>query len=215
MISKIEKLFSTNKQLKTIFWLFCLACVPAYFLSALWMPIPLSIYLLVIAAAIAQVIAWFLLVRLMFNNKTAIKLVLNDKGRWLILLAGMALTIKLLLQLGSTHPALSKLAFGFRPIVIGYLHLVLLGVITIFILGYIISMDLIDRGKYFMPGIRIFITGIIVNEILLMLQGTLGLSYSIVPFINELLLIAALIMFSGILLFNINTHDKRSVDTTH
>jgi hypothetical protein len=215
LISKIEKLFSTNKQLKTIFWLFCLACVPAYFLSALWMPIPVSIYLLVIAAAIAQVIAWCLLVRLMFNNKTTIKLVLNDKSRWLFLLAGIALTIKLLLQLGSTHPALSQLAFGFRPIVIGYLHLVLLGVITIFILGYIISIDLIARGKYFMPGIRIFIAGIIINEILLMLQGTLGLSYSIVPFINELLLIAALIMFSGILLFNINTHDKRSVHITH
>ena len=215
LISKIGKLFSTNKQLKTIFWLFCLACVPAYFLSALWMPMPAFIYLLVIAAAIAQVIAWSLLVRLMISNKAAIKFVLNDKGRWLLLLAGMALTIKLLLQLGSTHPALSQLAFGFRPIVIGYLHLVLLGVITIFILGYIISMDLIARGKYFMPGIRIFIAGIIINEILLMLQGALGLSYSIVPFINESLFVAALCMFSGILLFNINTHDKSSVHTTH
>lgn len=213
-VSKIEKIFSAGKQLKIIFWLFCLACIPAYFLSALWMPIPVVIYLLVIAAAVAQVIAWFFLVKLMFKNKTTIKLVFNDKGRWLLLLAGLALTVKLLLQLGSTHPALSQLAFGFRPIVIGYLHLVLLGVITIFILGYIISMDFIGRGKYFMPGIRIFIAGIIINEILLMLQGTLGLSYSIVPFINELLLIAALIMFSGILLFNINTRDTSSADTT-
>src|SRR4029077_20874963 len=102
-----------------------------------------------------------------------------------LLLCGLALTVKLLLQLGSTHPALSQLAFGFRPIVVGYLHLVLLGVISIFILGYIISMDFIGRGKYFMPGIGIFISGIIINEILLMLQGSLGLSYRVVPFINE------------------------------
>ena len=99
----------------------------------------------------------------------------TKKSRQVLLLSAIALTIKLLLQLGSTHPALSQLAFGFRPIVIGYLHLVLLGVITIFILGYIISMNLLNAGKYFMTGIWIFVSGIIINEILLMLQGVAGM----------------------------------------
>lgn len=209
LTATIEKVIFNAKQLKVIFWLFSLACVPAYFLSALWMPIPFFIYCIVIAAAIAQFIGWVLLVKLMLTCKPVIKTLFHEKGRLLLLLAGIALTIKLLLQLGSTHPALSQLAFGFRPIVIGYLHLVLLGVITIFILGYIISMDLIATGKYFMTGIWIFISGIIINEILLMLQGTLGLSYVNVPFINEFLLVAAIIMFSGILLFNINSGNKK------
>lgn len=215
LVSKIEKLFNTPKQWKIIFWLFALACVPAYFLSALWLPIPLFVYLLVIVAAIAQVAGWGLLLRSMLKNKTAIRNVFHQKGRLLLILAGVALTIKLLLQLGSTHPALSQIAFGFRPIVIGYLHLVLLGVITIFILGYIISMDLIGRGKYFMPGIWIFIAGIIINEVLLMLQGALGLSYIIVPFINEFLFIAALILFSGILLFNISSRGRDNANLSN
>jgi hypothetical protein len=205
LISKLEKIIPAAKQLKIVFWLFCLACVPAYFLSALWMPIPVFIYWLVIASAIAQFAGWAMLVRLILKNKSAIKQGLPKKGRQLLLLSAIALTIKLLLQLGSTHPALSQLAFGFRPIVIGYLHLVLLGVITIFILGYIISMNLLTTRKYYMTGVWIFVSGIIINEVLLMLQGVTGMSYIIIPFINESLLLAAVIMFSGILIFNWNS----------
>lgn len=204
LVSKLEKIIPAAKQLKTVFWLFCLACVPAYFLSALWMPIPVFIYWLVIVSAIAQFAAWALLVRLILKNKSGIKQDLLKKGRQLLLLSAIALTIKLLLQLGSTHPALSQLAFGFRPIVIAYLHLVLLGMISIFILGYIISMNLLTTGKYYITGVWIFVSGIIINEVLLMLQGVTGMSYIIIPFINESLLLAAIIMFSGILVLNWN-----------
>lgn len=135
---------------------------------------------------------------------------LPSNGRKLLLLSTIALTIKLLLQLGSTHPALSQLAFGFRPIVIGYLHLVLLGVITIFLLGYTISMKFTDPGKYFMHGVWIFISGIIINEILLMLQGVTGLSYIIIPLINESLFTTAIIMFCGILLMNLQFQNRKT-----
>jgi len=197
-------LVSRLEQLKIIFWLFCLACVPAYFLSVLWMPIPGLVYGLVVASAIVQFAGWAILVKSIFKNKSIIKQSWPKKGRQLLLLSATALTIKLLLQLGSTHPALSQLAFGFRPIVIGYLHLVLLGMITIFILGYVISMNLLATGKYFMTGIWIFVAGVIINETLLMLQGVTGLSYIIMPGINESLLAAAIVMFMGIVVFNWN-----------
>ena len=208
-VSRLEKIISATKQLKIIFWLFCLACIPAYFLSTLWMSIPLLIYWIVIASAIAQFTGWMMLVNIIFKNKGDIKQNLPKKSRQLLLLSAIALTIKLLLQVGSTHPSLSQLAFGFRPIVIGYLHLVLLGVITIFILGYIISMNLLAAGKYFITGVWIFISGIIINEILLMLQGVTGLSYIVVPWMSELLFSAAIIMFGGILVFTCNIRDQK------
>ncbi len=209
LFSRFEKIISDSRRLKIIFWLFCLACVPAYFLSALWLPIPMLIYWLVIAAAIAQVAGWMMFVNLVFKNKAAVKQAFPKNGRQLFLLSAIALSIKLSLQLGSTHPALSQLAFGFRPIVIGYLHLVLLGVITIFILGYIVSMNFLTIRKHFLRGIWIFISGIIINEILLMTQGVAGLSYIIIPWINESLLVAAFIMFSGILIFNWNSYNRK------
>lgn len=211
LVSRLEKIILPIKQLQIVFWLFCIACVPAYFLSALWMPIPMIIYWLVIASAIAQFAGWLILVKLIFKNRAVIRSTIPKKARQLLLLSAIALTAKLLLQLGSTHPALSQLAFGFRPIVIGYLHLVLLGVISIFILGYIISMDLLRVRRSFIYGIWIFICGIIINELLLMLQGVTGLSYTIIPLINESLFATAIIMFSGILLFNIGSRDRKSL----
>lgn len=50
-------------------------------------------------------------------------------------------------------------------------------------------------------GICTFVFGIVANEILLMAQGVAGLKYESIPYANEMLLIAALRMFIGILLF--------------
>ena len=175
------------------------------------MDIPILIYFLVILAALAQVAGWIIFLKLLRKYSASLKTSLPRNGRILLLLSGVALTIKLLLQLGSTHPALSQLAFGFRPIVIGYLHLVLLGVISIFILGYSISMKLPNPGKYFYQGLWIFIAGIMINEVLLMLQGVTGLSYIILPFINEALFITAVIMFIGLLLLNIQFQKKKEI----
>ncbi len=54
----------------------------------------------------------------------------------------------------------------------------------------------------------IFVAGIIINEIFLLAQGIADLNYTSVPYMNEALLVAAFILFFGLLLMNIH---KRSV----
>ena len=187
---------------KAIFWLFCIAVVPAYFLSALWLPIPFWLYILVVAAAIAQCGGLILLIKCIKNKKEIINTIINRPVKWLWLLSLLALVIKLLLQLCSVIPSLSQATFGFRPIVIGYLHLVLLGILTIFLLGYYAQTNIVHNTKWFYTGLFVFVTGIIINEVLLMLQGINAMMYNGVPFINEMLLITAIIMFSGLVLIN-------------
>jgi hypothetical protein len=201
LVAAVEKITGSNAKLTLVFRLFALACVPAYFLSALWLPIPAFVYWLVVLAAAAQLAGWGLLVQLLIKNKAAIKAAITITGKWVLLLAASALSIKLLLQMGSVIPSLSQLAFGFRPIVIGYLHLVLLGVITMFILGYTTGFNLLVSNKNARSGIAVFVTGVIINECLLMAQGVAGLSYTGIPYINEWLLGAAIIMCTGMLLF--------------
>lgn len=195
---------ATDAVLKKIFWLFAAAIIPSYFLSTLWMHIPVWMYILVIVAAVSQCTGWVYMVVLIKKQLLELKQSLAAVAKWLLTLAAVALSIKLLLQLGSTIPSLSILAFGFRPIVIGYLHLVLLGVITLFLLGYMFAGGLIIINKKAIAGAGIFAGGIIINEIFLMTQGVAGLDYTNVPFINEALFIAAIIMFSGLLLLNLS-----------
>ena len=198
LVSKLERINEAVKTLKIVFLLFCFACIPAYFLSALWLPIPRIIYCIIIAAVIAQLAGWALMVKVFIKNKFFINEQFSKYGKALLLLSAIAFTIKLLLQAGSVHPALSQLSYGFRPIVIGYLHLVLLAVTSIFIIGYIVSFELIPVTKKLITGVFIFVAGIIINELLLMAQGVAALSYNSIPYMNILLLITAFILFSGI-----------------
>lgn len=201
-----DKLFRfgiRSKYLNIILWLFALSCVPAYILSILWIPLPAWAYAVVVVSAVAQLAGWLLTLRIIFKNKLFIKSV-PSAAYWLFTLSAFALSIKLLLQAGSVIPFLSRLAFGFRPIVIAYLHLVLLGVISLFIIGYIISENYLVVNKKMYAGIFIFTSGIILNEIVLMIEGISYLNYAGIPYTNEILLAIAVIMFTGILLLNIS-----------
>ena len=201
LFTKILAQASVPEQLlKKIFWLFAGAALPAYFLSALWMPLPVWVYILVILSALAQLAGWIWLLKILKTKWQVIKKDYSKTAKGLLILSGMALTVKLFLQLGSTIPSLSDLAFGFRPIVIGYLHLVLLGVITLFLLGYMFAKNHFIANKKIFTGAFVFATGVILNEALLMIQGTAAISYTTIPFINEMLLGTALILFSGVLL---------------
>ena len=201
-----DKLFSNVPSivLKKIFWLLAGACMPAYLLSVLWLPMPAWLYVLVVLAALSQVAGWMFFVQEIKKQLSFIKASVNKTVQWLLLFSSVAFSIKLLLQLGSTIPSLSTLAFGFHPIVIGYLHLVLLGVITLFLLGYLINKKLILVNSKTFAGIKIFAAGIIINEILLMTQGVAAISNIAIPFINELLFITAGILFVGITLLNVS-----------
>lgn len=199
-VFKLTELIGEEKSLKNIFWIFAISFVPCFFLSALWLPIHNLIYLLVVVAAMLQMVGWVWLIRIVRKNISKLKSEISKPAKWLMSLAAISMSIKLILQLGSTYPALSQLAFGFRPIIIGYLHLVFLALISVFILGYIIAEKLIVINQSIIVGIVIFVSGIFINEILLMFQGVYALATERLPYINELLLLAAIIMFTGIFL---------------
>ena len=193
----ISRHTDSEKILTKIFRLFAFAIIPAYFLSALWMDIPVWVYILVILSAIAQVAGWVWFVKLIRNNWSLLEPKFSTTSKYILACSAVALTAKLFLQLGSTIPSLSDLAFGFRPIVIGYLHLVLLGVISLFLLGSMFSEDYFYNNKRSVTGVFIFAGAVILNEVLLMVQGVSAITYTSIPFINEMLLGTALLLFTG------------------
>ena len=204
-----------ERVLKGIFWLFALACIPAFFLSAFWMSIPVIVFIVVIIAAFMQLVGWVWMLGLIKQQQAYIKTLFPKPARRILMLSAIALCIKLLLQLGSTIPSLSNLAFGFRPIVIGYLHLVLLGVITLFLLGYMTGCAFLFSNKSLSWGVTIFAAGIIINEVFLMIQGAGGMGYITIPYLNESLLVAACIMMTGILTITLSQFKKRKNDLNH
>lgn len=185
------------KYNQRIFRLFAIACLPAYCLSVLWLALPLWAYILVAVAAIIQVIGCWYLWKTVVNAKKYCKTEWPVIAQRTGVLVFIALVIKLLLQLFSTIPSLSDLAFGFRPIVIGYLHLVLLGIISLFLLTVLLVFTKQQPLSLMRKGITVFVSSILLNEILLMIQGVCAMVYIPVPGIQELLLFVALGLLTG------------------
>ncbi|MBS1974014.1 MAG: hypothetical protein JST13_06655, partial [Bacteroidetes bacterium] len=192
-----------GRSMQQAYYLFAAACVPAYFLSVLWLHIPLWVYILVVVASLLQLAGWLLLLLQIRKKLKLIQAALSPLSKVLFTLVAIALSVKLVLQAISVIPPLSRLAFGFRPIVIGYLHLVLLGVISLFIITYMQTLNLVRVNKLSINGFKIFVAGIILNELLLMIQGACDMAYIEAPFINVLLLFAAIVLFSGMLVANV------------
>jgi hypothetical protein len=188
-----------NRFYKKSFQLFFASCIPAYFLSTLWLNMPLWLYIITVMAAFIQVYAWFRLIYILSKKNFEILQNYPFFLRYILLFVGFALSVKLLLQLGSTIPVLSQLAFGFRPIVIAYLHLILLAVISLSLLFYIYANHFFQLRKTTRVGIILFSIGVILNEIVLAVQGLASFSYIVIPFVNQMLFSIAVLMVIGII----------------
>jgi len=138
---------------------------------------------------------------LLLAMKHILQTAIHPVTKWMWLISISAFILKIILQAFSAVPLLNQYAFGIRPIVIGFLHLVLLVFVSIFIIGFLVQNQLITvERKWAKRGVWLFITGVLLNEIILMLQGIAAISYSDIPFSNYMLLTTALIIFSGLLL---------------
>ncbi|MBK6832813.1 MAG: hypothetical protein IPG89_00480 [Bacteroidetes bacterium] len=195
------------KYNKLFFKLFYISFVPAYFLSTLWAKLPIWLYVIVAIAAFIQVFAW---IKIIMAIKSGLKTgsTLTKFQSYLFLFVGIAFTIKLLLQLGSTIPSVSDLAFGFRPIVIAYLHLVLLAVISIFILTYMYTFKLISVNKLTTMALGLFTIGVLLNEIVLAIQGVAAFGYIVVKYVNGILFSISLLLLLGAVLMLLSQRNK-------
>ena len=176
--------------------------IPAWFLSMMWMRLPQWMFTVGTVAAFVQLIALVIFVWLFLQLRKQLSQHLHRFVKWIWLFSASAFALKIILQAFSAIPELNKFAFGIRPIIIGFLHLVLLGFVSLFILGYLIQHKLLVlQNKTAAIGLWLFISAMILNEVLLMGQGVTAISYSHFPYGNELLLGAAVLMFVGLLMF--------------
>jgi hypothetical protein len=143
--------------------IFC--CLPAYGLSTLWAQPAVIFNVIGFLSALGQLAGlWFFFRPLLgFLSKA-------DFGKSEKLLSTMsfaALILKSILQLLSAIPSVALFANEFRSIVIAYLHLVLLGCISLFLTAWLISKKVIRPDVS--VAIGLLLGGFICSEILLVI----------------------------------------------
>ncbi len=193
---------------KTVRWAIVAATLIGVTLSLLWLNLPRWVEMLAGLMAIIQLVAWLIFVRQTgrpFFGLTELK-----PYRWLVLLAVIAWTIKQLLQPALISDTVAGWAYGFRPIIIAYLHLVLLGVFSLFLLFYSHTFSALSQKKSSMLWVKIFAATVVLNELLLAGQGVTAIRYVLVPGIDRGLLVAALLLFGSALMIWLNSRTKAS-----
>lgn len=185
---------------KTTLALLAVCAVLTYLLSINWMPFPGYLHAFTGLTAVVQLCAWGLFMAGVRNVRRRIGSEVSGTARLLLSAVLLAASIKFILQTASSVPYIATLAFGFRPLVIAYLHLVLLGMISLFLISWFCQHQAVSLGTFGYKGLWIFVSGVILNEVFLMVQGISALSGIYIPAMPEALAIAGLMAFSGICL---------------
>jgi hypothetical protein len=198
-VNEAARLLPDFRYDKRIFTAFFVSAVPAYFLSVLWATLPAWLYVIVALSAVVQLLGWL---RFAATIRKALPGARNLKPyvKYLAVFVSVAFSVKLLLQLGSTVPVVSKLAFGFRPVVIAYLHLVLLAFITVFLLAYFYSTRLLRIDKTTRQALTLFTAAVFLNELVLAVQGAASFGYVPIGYVNEMLFGVSVLLFAGALM---------------
>lgn len=172
LLLNLQKFHLNQRYLKGFYYLVLVACIPAYFLTFLWQGIfvPVLINNIITAVLLLGAAVCFLLFA--YKNLAAIKLRYKNISALLIFISLSAYTLKVVLQAVTAFPALSHLVFGYRSIVVGYLHLIFLIYISLFLLTELSSKQIINT-KFAASKIAIlaFAFFALMNELLLGLQG--------------------------------------------
>lgn len=197
-LATISPSFKLEKHLNFIFWCFTLTCVPTYLLSLLWTDLPWWLLIITGIAAVVQLYAWYKFLRNGSPFSSIFPQMQLKLFRYLYIAVAFCVSVKLLLQLGSVIPQISKLVYGFRPILIAYLHLVLLAIFSVFLLLTMFAKGFIPINSKTKTALLLFAIGIFLNELVLAVQGIASFSYVAIPYASEMLFVIALILFLSI-----------------
>lgn len=205
-----RKIAMNESLLRHAFWTYFIAIFPGYLLSALWADLGITVQVIATIGIIGQSIGVVLVILAFKDAFIQARTEFSGLTWWMLLLTFALLLIKSTMELGMIHPGLAELVNTTRSVIIGYLHLTLLGFISMFILVQYQMQGIAKVDRYCIYSFIIFFTGFVLNEMLLFLDA-LGqwTKFFTIPHFNEGLLLASILLGTGvvILTFTVSPHD--------
>lgn len=138
------------KNLKSFFLLLNASVILSLFLSVLWFAPPLVFYVLGFVGAVAQLLAFYEFYLLLRPHQALFKRDFGAQGLLLLKIAAGLLVAKIGMQLFSAHPYFASLIFLLKNFVIGYLHLVFLGIVIPVMMALLQYFGLLKISRKFM-----------------------------------------------------------------
>lgn len=209
-----KKITLSTSLLTASFWIYFIALFPGYLLSILWVDVGTSGSVLTIVGSIGQ---WVGVLCLLFAFKGTSRQLMSHFSKGTIGALGVTLFLLLIkssMELGLMSPGMANLIYDTRSIVIGYLHLTLLGFISIFILTQYRMVHILESNRLTFYGSILFGVGFMLNEVLLFGDGLLTwLNKPHISFYESGLLIASMLLTVGIIIlwFSVTQNSPKQI----
>lgn len=195
MQSNMQGLVSSKYFTRTLSY----SVVPSMFLCYLWHQPGIYVRLLAIMGAILLLLSLYFITRLIPQVKANLSTA-SQPVRILLTLSLMSFVLKTFLQVFTVSPEIGAAVFTNRPVIIGFLHLVLLSFISLYLIGHYVQVSLLKQGLYTHGAIILFVISVLLNELTLMIQGLDIMLMQNSRIFSWILWLAALGLVSGSLL---------------
>ena len=156
------------KKLKRFYWILTIATLLTYALAISWSTPYIGVFIVNSVGVILQLIALIIFLQLIISKKEEIKRIFSLYVFRLFVLALVALALKIIIQAIIVIPYMAGVSYTIRNFVIGFIHLLMLGCLSLFAFGVISNIMKKPLNGW---GTWIFIVGVVVTELLLFLQG--------------------------------------------
>ncbi len=195
-----HKIRFSLKKAKLFYNLLFWSCFPAYLLSVLWSKPGEYVFILAGIAGLVQLLAVIPLFQILNQERKAMKAHLNPVIYRIGILFFIVYTLKYIFQLSGAIPEVVSWTVANRNLVIAYLHLVFLGVFTIFMLSYVLQEQLVPLNKWSTAGLLTFLAGFILTEGLLFGQAGLRLLHIYIPSFGSWMFYTTLPLLLGVVI---------------
>ena len=192
-----NKIALPQYQFKQFYVLFGLGVVLTFLLSLLWMDnLPILIPVIVGVGGLLQIGAIFILAKHSVSNALVIKEKLKPMTFTLLKIVSFLFVIKLVVQLISVFPVVSNIALLNFDLVIGYLHWVFLGVVSVGLFLFFHHFKLLKLSKKI---VLLYLIGFFTTEFLIFYRGGGAIfKYLVIVNFNSYLVVASVFLLTAI-----------------
>ncbi len=201
--AKRQNVHIKSRSLHWFYWLLVISCLLTYALAVTWSTPDKAIFWVNSIGVILQLAALMVFVkplRIIFGQVRE-QVALRTHYLWLIAL--VCLIIKIVIQTLVAIPYFATISYTIHNFVIGFIHLLMLGALSTFLLGCMHEYGVLnlDRGLK-KNGVYFFLAGFILSELLLFVQGImLWVQLGFIPGYYLWLTLASALLPLGIGLF--------------
>jgi hypothetical protein len=199
-------------QARAFFWWLLVSTPITFALAVAWSNPNKFVFAMNSLGVIFQTIALILFARFLVRSRIR----LTDWSPWsrrLLILALLSFLMKLCVQALVVLPAVAEMADTIRNFVIGFIHLITLGSLTLLLISLALRNGMISVQHRIAPiGLVLLIIGFLGSEFLLFLQGTMfWMTLGFLPYYHEALfgISTALPIGVALFLFGVSRHSAR------